>query len=99
MSRDRSWPARLRVHGQGPFQRLPHALLHDLAPAATSRAGRDRGRDPGAVIDAAARYGFERAVTDWREIVHDPRIALFDNCGPNGLHAAPTIAAAEAGST
>ena len=55
------------------------------------------GRDQGAVVDAAARYGFERAVTDWREIVHDRRIALFDNCGPNSLHAAPTIAAAEAG--
>ncbi|MCL2429977.1 MAG: Gfo/Idh/MocA family oxidoreductase [Alphaproteobacteria bacterium] len=55
------------------------------------------GRDQGAVVDAAARYGFERAATDWQEIVDDPRISLFDNCGPNGLHAAPTIAAAEAG--
>jgi predicted dehydrogenase len=55
------------------------------------------GRDAAAVSDAAARYGFASAVTDWRELVADPRVELFDNSGPNGLHAEPTVAAAEAG--
>jgi predicted dehydrogenase len=55
------------------------------------------GRDAAAVGEAAHRYGFGRAVTDWREIVEDDRVGLFDNAGPNGQHAEPTIAAAEAG--
>jgi predicted dehydrogenase len=55
------------------------------------------GRDEAAVADAAARYGFERSVTDWHELVADPEVELFDNSGPNNLHAEPTVAAAEAG--
>jgi len=55
------------------------------------------GRDEQAVGAAAVRYGFERAVTDWRELVADPAVQLFDNSGPNNLHVEPTIAAAEAG--
>jgi len=55
------------------------------------------GRDESAVAEAAGRYGFERYVTDWREQVADPDVQLFDNGGPNNLHAEPTIAAAEAG--
>ena len=55
------------------------------------------GRDETAVANAALRYGYERWTTDWREIVADPRIGLFDNSGPNGVHAEPTVAAALAG--
>jgi predicted dehydrogenase len=55
------------------------------------------GRTPEAVQEAARRYGFEKAVTDWREIVADPRVDVFDNVSPNNLHAEPSIAAAEAG--
>ena len=55
------------------------------------------GRDETAVAGAAERYGYERWTTDWRDIVSDPSIGLFDNGGPNSLHAEPTIAAAEAG--
>ena len=55
------------------------------------------GRNEAAVAEAAGRYGFERFETDWRAIVADPRIELFDNLAPNNLHAEPTIAAAEAG--
>ena len=55
------------------------------------------GRDEDAVAGAAQRYGYERSTTDWRDIVSDPSIGLFDNGGPNSLHAEPTIAAAEAG--
>jgi predicted dehydrogenase len=55
------------------------------------------GRDEAAVSEAARRYGFDRHVTDWRTLVSDPDVELFDNGGPNNLHADPTIAAAEAG--
>src|SRR4030088_1099961 len=55
------------------------------------------GRDQEAVGEAAKRYGYEHAPGDWRELVADDRIGLFDNGGPNSLHGEATIAAAEAG--
>ena len=55
------------------------------------------GRNEQAVAEAARRYGFAEHVTDWRALVADERVELFDNSGPNNLHAAPTVAAAEAG--
>jgi predicted dehydrogenase len=55
------------------------------------------GRNEEAVAEAARRYGFAEYVTDWKTLVADPRVELFDNAGPNNLHAEPTIAAAEAG--
>jgi predicted dehydrogenase len=55
------------------------------------------GRDEQAVAAAARRFGFERWETDWRALIADDSIELFDNGGPNGVHAEPTIAAAEAG--
>jgi predicted dehydrogenase len=64
-----------------------------LAPRLVAVAGRDGP----AVAEAARRYGFSEHVTDWRALVADERIGLFDNAGPNHLHAEPTIAAAEAG--
>jgi predicted dehydrogenase len=55
------------------------------------------GRNEEAVAEAAERYGYERWTTDWRDLVADPEVGVFDNGGPNHLHAEPTIAAAEAG--
>jgi predicted dehydrogenase len=55
------------------------------------------GRNSQAVSEAARRYGFASHVTDWRALVDDDRVALFDNAGPNNLHAEPTIAAAKNG--
>jgi predicted dehydrogenase len=55
------------------------------------------GRSTDAVEEAARRYGYEYATDDWRRLVDDDRIGLFDNGGPNSLHAEPTIAAARAG--
>jgi predicted dehydrogenase len=55
------------------------------------------GRNEEAVAEAARRYGFAEYQTDWRAVATDPRIQLFDNAGPNNLHAEPTILAAEAG--
>ena len=35
--------------------------------------------------------------TDWAALVNDPAVSLFDNVGPNNLHAEPTLAAIRAG--
>jgi len=64
-----------------------------LMPSLVSIAGRDEK----AVAEAATRFGFERYVNDWRQLVADPQVELLDNGGPNNLHAEPTIAAAAAG--
>jgi predicted dehydrogenase len=55
------------------------------------------GRNEELVAEAALRYGFAGHVTDWKALIADDRVELFDNVGPNNLHAEPTIAAAEAG--
>src|SRR4051794_17015576 len=55
------------------------------------------GRDAQALEEARAREGWAEAVTDWRDQVADERVAVFDNGGPNAVHAEPTIAAARAG--
>jgi len=76
------------------FLNVPHiAWPPPLRPRLVALAGRDEA----AVAEAAERYGYERWTTDWRDIVSDPSIGLFDNGGPNSVHAEPTIAAAEAG--
>ena len=55
------------------------------------------GRNEDALEEARAREGWAEGVTDWREQVADERVGLFDNGGPNAVHAEPTIAAARAG--
>jgi predicted dehydrogenase len=55
------------------------------------------GRDAERRERMRARFGFARASDDWRTVVEDPEVDVLDNAGPNGLHAAPTLAAVEAG--
>jgi predicted dehydrogenase len=55
------------------------------------------GRNPEGVAGAARRYGFTDHVTDWRALIADERIGVFDNASTNDFHAEPTIAAAQAG--
>ncbi|MGZ6671994.1 MAG: Gfo/Idh/MocA family protein, partial [Solirubrobacteraceae bacterium] len=71
------------------YMTWPPPLMPDLVAIA--------GRNEEAVAEAARRYGFAGHVTDWRALLDDERIGLFDNSGPNNLHAEPTIAAAQAG--
>jgi predicted dehydrogenase len=71
------------------YMTWPPPLLPELISIA--------GRNEEAVAEAALRYGFKDHVTDWKQVVADDRVRLFDNSGPNNLHAEPTIAAAEAG--
>ncbi|HWT22597.1 MAG TPA: Gfo/Idh/MocA family oxidoreductase [Solirubrobacteraceae bacterium] len=82
-----------KAHANGyrklAYMTWPPPMLPELVAIA--------GRNEAAVAEAARRYGFAGYVTDWKELVSDDRIRLFDNAGPNNLHAEPTIAAAEAG--
>jgi predicted dehydrogenase len=55
------------------------------------------GRDSKAVEAARAQLGWERAATDWREVVNSPDIDLVDINTPNDSHAEIAIAAAKAG--
>ena len=55
------------------------------------------GRNREGVEEAGEGWGWEEAVTDWREQVADDRVQLFDNGGPNSIHAEPCIEAARAG--
>jgi len=72
-----------------PYMTWPPPLMPRLVGIA--------GRNEAAVGEAAERFGYEYAATDWRTLVDDHEIGLFDNGGPNSMHAEPTIAAAEAG--
>lgn len=55
------------------------------------------GRDQAAVEEAAARYGWAEAATDWREVIARDDIDVVDICTPGWLHAEIAIAALEAG--
>ncbi|MCW3001816.1 MAG: Oxidoreductase domain protein [Conexibacter sp.] len=47
--------------------------------------------------EAAARFGYERWTSDWREVVDDPEIEIVDIATPNDSHPEIAIAAAQAG--
>jgi len=55
------------------------------------------GRAAQPVEAAARRYGFAYATTDWRRLIDDGEIGLLINCAANDVHAAPCLAAAQAG--
>ena len=54
-------------------------------------------KDETKVAEQAARFGYEEFCTDWREVVGEDRVDVFDNCGPDPIHPEPTIAALENG--
>jgi predicted dehydrogenase len=46
---------------------------------------------------AASRYGFDKSVTDWRQIISDPAIDVVSITAPNALHKEMALAAIAAG--
>lgn len=76
------------------FKKIPYMMY---PPAAIPRLVGVAGRNQEAVEAAAKRYGYEKAYTDWRALVDDPDVQVFDNGGPNDAHAEPCIVAAQAG--
>jgi predicted dehydrogenase len=76
------------------YKTMPYMMY---PPVAIPRLVGIAGRNEEAVQEAARRYGYEIAYTDWRKMLENDDIILFDNGGPNDAHAEPAIAAAEAG--
>ena len=76
------------------YKKLPYMVY---PPPAVPRLVAIAGRNAEAAKEAAQRYGYETYYTDWREMLKNDRIQLFDNGGPNDAHAEPSIAAAQAG--
>src|SRR6476619_7160986 len=76
------------------YKKLPYMIY---PPPAIPRLVAIAGRNEEGVSEAARRYGYERYYLDWREMLKDTEVMLFDNGGPNDMHAEPCIAAAEAG--
>ena len=76
------------------MKKIPYMMY---PPPAIPRLVAICGRNEEAVAEAARRYGYESYYTDWRRMMENDRIQLFDNGGPNNMHAEPCIAAAQAG--
>ena len=76
------------------YKKIPYMMY---PPPAVPRLQAICGRTEDAVAEAARRYGYATYTTDWREMIADDDVQLFDNGGPNHLHAEPSIAAAKAG--
>jgi predicted dehydrogenase len=76
------------------FKKLPYMMY---PPVAIPRLVAVAGRNEEAVKEAAKRYGYEGYYTDWRRMLENDAIQVFDNGGPNDAHAEPCIAAAQAG--
>lgn len=76
------------------FKKLPYMMY---PPVAMPKLVAICGRNPEATQTAAERFGYEKYYTDWREMLKDDEIQLFDNGGPNNEHAEPCIAAAQLG--
>ncbi len=76
------------------YKKLPYMMY---PPVAIPRLVAIAGRNKEATIEAARRYGYENTYTDWREMLQNEAVQVFDNGGPNDAHAAPSIEAAKLG--
>lgn len=76
------------------YKTLPYMMY---PPPAVPRLVGVAGSNPEGVAEAAKRYGYKNAYTDWHELLKNDSIDVFDNCGPNALHAEPSIEAIKAG--
>lgn len=79
-----------------------HSYAYTAAPVMRRLRHRPRlrvisGRDREKVAAAAAAYGIEEWVDDWRELVRRPDVDIVDICTPPGTHAEIAAAAAAAG--
>jgi len=76
------------------YKKIPYMMY---PPPAVPRLVAICGRTEAATAEAARRYGYEQVYTDWRKMLENDKVQLFDNGGPNDAHAEPCIAAAKAG--
>lgn len=64
-----------------------------IRPELVAIAGRTEDR----VREAATRYGYAGYYTDWRGLIADERVQVFDNVADDHAHVEPTLAAIAAG--
>ena len=76
------------------YKKIPYLVS---PPVAIPKLAAICGRTEEAVRGAARRYGYERYYTDWRDMLEDERVELFDNGGPNNMHPDPCITACQMG--
>ena len=76
------------------FKKIPYMMY---PPPAVPRLVAICGRTEEAVAEAARRYGYEGYYTDWRKMLENDAVQLFDDGAPNNVHAEPSIMAAQAG--
>ena len=76
------------------YKKIPYLMY---PPPAIPKLQAICGRNEAAVTEAKNRYGYESTYSDWKKMLDDDKVQLFDNGGPNAAHAEPCIYAAEAG--
>jgi len=82
-----------RAHSNA-FLKLPYMMFPPpMVPKLIALCGRDEA----GVRETAQRFGYTGYYTDWHAMLADDRVMLFDNGGPNDIHAEPCILAAQAG--
>ena len=74
--------------------KIPHMMY---PPPAIPKLVGIAGRNEAAVAEAAKRFGYANYYTDWRDMLANDDVQLFDNGGPNDAHAEPCIEAAKMG--
>ncbi len=82
-----------KVHSNA-YIKIPYTCHN---PAAFPKLIALCGRNYEKVSDVAAQFGYRGVYTDWKKLVNDPDVKIIDNCTPDDMHAAPSIAAAGAG--
>jgi predicted dehydrogenase len=81
-----------RVHSQA-YLRVRHHYPELAAPRLVCIADPQESRR----TDAVDRFGFERSVPDWREVLTDPAVEAVSVTAPNALHREIAVAVAQAG--
>ena len=82
-----------KAHSNG-YKKISYMMY---PPPAIPRLVSICGLDAAEAAEAADRYQYESSCTDYHQMLDNPDIQVFDNSGPNNIHAAACIEAAQAG--
>ncbi|NJM91394.1 MAG: Gfo/Idh/MocA family oxidoreductase [Rhodospirillaceae bacterium] len=85
------------MDGQGPRHVLPDGTAGVRARAGGAGAADHRRCRPRPRRARGVECSFDKATTDWREIIDDPKVDIVDICTPNDMHFDVAMAAIEAG--
>src|SRR5260221_4394938 len=76
------------------YKTLPYMMYPPVAiPELVAICGRDRKH----VEEAQKRYGYRKHYTDWKKMLDDKEVQLFDNGGPHDRPSQPFTPPATAG--